>query len=39
MQVLEKERDQWEHKYEEMSQKHQSLQKQLEEFQAELGSL
>ena len=39
MQVLEKERDQWEQKYEEMAQKHQALQKQLEEFQAELGSL
>ncbi len=39
VQVVEKERDQWEQKYEEMAQQHQALKKQLEDFQAELGSL
>ena len=39
VQVVETERDRWEQKYEEMAQKYQALQKQLDEFQSELGSL
>ncbi len=39
VQVLEKERDQWEQKYEDMSQKHNELKKQLEDLTTELGGL
>ena len=39
VQALENERDQWEAKYEEMSEKHKLLQKQLEEFQIEMNSI
>ncbi len=39
VQVLEKDRDAWEQKYEEMVQKYQTAQKQLDDIQAELGNL
>ena len=39
VQALEQERDQWETKYEEMSKKHASLQKELEDLQAEIGNI
>ena len=39
MQALESERDQWEQKYEEMSKKHLTLQKELEELQQEIGNI
>ena len=37
--ALEVERDAWEAKYEEMAEKHDSLRKQLEEFQVEMNSI
>ena len=39
VQALEVERDQWEAKYEEMAQKYAKVQKELEEFQIEIGTL
>jgi tropomyosin len=39
VQALENERDQWETKYEDMSQKYTTLQKELEELQAEIGNI
>jgi tropomyosin len=39
VQALENERDQWETKYEDMSQKYNALQKELEELQAEIGNI
>lgn len=39
VQALEQERDQWETKYEEMAKKHATLQKELDELQAEIGTI
>jgi tropomyosin len=39
VQALEQERDQWEAKYEEMAKKYAAVQKELEDFQAEIGTL
>jgi tropomyosin len=39
VQALEQERDQWETKYEEVSKKYAAIQKELEDFQAEIGSM
>jgi tropomyosin, fungi type len=39
VQALEAERDQWESKYEEMAQKYAKVQKELDEFQAEIGTI
>jgi tropomyosin, fungi type len=39
VQALEVERDQWEAKYEEMAKKFAQTQKELEEFQAEIGNI
>lgn len=39
VQALENERDQWESKYEEMAKKYAAVQKELEEFQAEIGNI
>ena len=39
VQALEQERDQWENKYEEVSKKYAAIQKELEEFQAEIGAM
>jgi tropomyosin len=37
--ALEQERDQWETKYEEMAQKYAAVQKELQDFQAEIGNM
>jgi tropomyosin len=39
VQALETERDTWESKYEEMAKKYATVQKELEEFQAEIGNI
>ena len=39
VQALEQERDQWESKYEEVSKKYAAIQKELEDFQAEIGAM
>jgi tropomyosin, fungi type len=39
VQALEQDRDQWESKYEEMAKKYASVQKELEDFQAEIGNI
>jgi len=39
VQALENERDQWEQKYEEMLAKYNAVQKELEEFQHEIGNI
>ena len=39
VQALESERDQWESKYEEMAEKYSKVQKELEEFQLEIGNI
>lgn len=39
VQALENERDQWEQKYEEMAKKHTTLQKDLDDLQAEIGNI
>jgi tropomyosin len=39
VQALEQERDQWEAKYEEISKKYATIQKELEDFQAEIGAM
>ena len=39
VQALENERDQWESKYEEMSEKYKQVKKELDEFAADLGNL
>jgi tropomyosin len=39
VQALEQERDQWEAKYEEVSKKYATIQKELEDFQAEIGAM
>lgn len=39
VQALEVERDNWEAKYEEMAKKYAAVQKELEEFQAEIGNI
>lgn len=39
VQALEVERDQWESKYEEMAKKYAAVQKELEDFQAEIGNI
>ena len=39
VQALEAERDQWESKYEEMAKKYGAVQKELEEFQQEIGNI
>lgn len=39
VQALEQERDQWEAKYEEVAKKYDGLQKELEEFQAQIGAM
>lgn len=39
VQALESARDQWEQKYEEVSQKYTATKKELEEFQAEIGAM
>lgn len=39
VQALEQERDQWEAKYEEMAKKYAAVQKELEDFQADIGAL
>ena len=39
VQALEKERDNWEQKYEEMSAKHKEVQKQLEDLNAEMANI
>ena len=39
VQALEAERDQWESKYEEMAKKYNAVQKELEEFQQEIGNI
>ena len=39
VQALEQDRDQWEAKYEEMAKKYATVQKELEDFQAEIGNI
>jgi tropomyosin len=39
VQALEQDRDQWESKYEEMAKKYAAVQKELEDFQAEIGNI
>jgi tropomyosin len=39
VQALEADRDQWEAKYEEMAKKYNTVTKELEDFQAEIGSI
>ena len=39
VQALEQDRDQWEAKYEEMAKKYTAVQKELEDFQAEIGNM
>lgn len=39
VQALEAERDNWESKYEEMAKKYNAVQKELEEFQLDLGNI
>lgn len=39
VQALENERDQWEQKYEDMAKKHTTLQKDLDDLQAEIGNI
>lgn len=39
VQALEQERDQWEAKYEEVSKKYTAIQKELDDFQAEVGAM
>ena len=39
VQALEKERDVWEQKYEEMSEKHKKVQMELEEFNAQMANI
>lgn len=39
VQALEQDRDQWEAKFEEMAKKYASVQKDLEDFQAEIGNI
>jgi tropomyosin len=39
VQALEQDRDQWEAKYEEMAKKYAAVQKELEDFQAEIGNI
>lgn len=39
MQALEAERDQWEAKYEDILKKYNAVQKELEEFQQEIGNI
>jgi peptidoglycan hydrolase CwlO-like protein len=39
VQALEQDRDQWESKYEEMAKKYATVQKELEDFQAEIGNI
>jgi len=39
VQALEQDRDTWESKYEEMSKKYAATQKELEDFQAEIGNI
>lgn len=39
VQALESDRDQWEAKYEEMSKKYAAVQKELEDFQHEIGNI
>lgn len=39
VQALEQDRDQWEAKYEEMAKKYSAVQKELEDFQQEIGNM
>jgi len=39
VQALEQDRDQWETKYEEMAKKYAAVQKELEDFQQEIGNM
>lgn len=39
VQALEVDRDQWEQKYEEMAKKYAAVQKELEDFQQEIGNM
>ena len=39
VQALEASRDQWEEKYEEMAQKYNTVKKELEDFQLEIGNI
>ena len=39
MQALEASRDQWEEKYEEMNAKYKAVQKELQDFHAEIGNI
>lgn len=39
VQALEQDRDQWEAKFEEMAKKYATVQKELEDFQAEIGNI
>jgi tropomyosin, fungi type len=39
VQALESDRDQWEQKYEDMAAKYKTVQKELEDFQAEIGAI
>lgn len=39
VQALEQDRDQWEAKFEEMSKKYTTVQKELEDFQQEIGNM
>ncbi len=39
VQALEQERDQWESKYEEMAKKYSTVQKELDDFQSEIGAI
>lgn len=39
VQALEQDRDQWEAKFEEMAKKYAAVQKELEDFQAEIGNI
>ena len=39
VQALEQDRDQWETKFEEMAKKYAAVQKELEDFQAEIGNI
>ena len=39
VQALESERDNWENKYKEMSDKYKAVQKELQEFQDEIGNI
>ena len=39
VQALEQDRDQWEQKFEEMAKKYANVQKELDDFQAEIGNI